>query len=271
MMMRAGDILMRARLTWWRFLPAAILVGIAASLAALHGVPVHLGVPPAMQRARFIRLLASRFTDDTGLPVTIDAVPAAAIEERIRRGDLDIVITHGNAAEGALDTAARRRAALSTMFVIVGPRSDPAHVWTAWSAVGALEKIAATHAPYQRSPATSVASDVEATLWRAADASIPEGPEPDTVEETLARAAAHGAYMIVDRPTFRRLGARTGLIALFEGDPALVDTYTVAELRHATTIMHRGRTFWHWFHSPKGEAAVRLAAVDGDRDYSLVH
>ena len=262
---------MRARLTWWRFLPAAILIGITAALAHLHSMPVHLGVPPAMQRAGFIRRLASRFTQDTGLPVTIDTVPAATIEERIRRGDLDIVIAHGPAAAAALDTATRRHAALSTMFVIVGPRSDPAQVWSAWSAVGAFEKIAATHAPYQRSPATSIAADVEASLWRAAEASVPESPAPDTVEETLAKADARGAYMIVDRPTFHRLGARRGLIALFEGDPALIDTYTVAELRPATTSMRRGRAFWRWFHSPKGEAAVRLAAVDGDRDYSLVY
>jgi tungstate transport system substrate-binding protein len=183
----------------------------------------------------------------------------------------DDPVLHGLAAAAALDIGTRRRAALSTMFVIVGPRSDPAHVWSSWSAVGALEKIAATHAPYQRSPATSVAADVEASLWRAAEGSSPEGPAPDTVEETLARAEARGAYMIVDRPTFRRLGAQSRLIALFEGDPALIDTYTVAELRPASTYLRRGRAFWHWFHSPKGEAAVRLAAVDGDRDYSFVH
>lgn len=269
--MRAADIFMFARLTRWRFLPAATLVGIAAALAYLHSVPVHLGAPPSMQRARFIGRLVSQFTRDTGFPVTIDTVSATTLAERIRSGDLDIVITHGVAAAAALDTAARRQADLSTTFVIVGPRSDPAHVWNAWSAVGAFEKIAAAHAPYQRSPASSVASDVEASLWREAGAPVPDGGTPDTVEETLARADARGAYMIVDRPTFHRLGARKRLIALFEGDPALIDMYTVAELRHATTNMQRGRAFWHWFHSPKGEAAVRLAAVDGDRDYSLVH
>ena len=262
--------MIRARFTWWRFLPAAILLGITAVLACLHDVPVHLGAPPAMQRARFIGRLASQFTRDTGFPVTIDTVPVATIDERIRRGDLDIVITHGPGA-ATLSTATTRHAALRTTFVIVGPRSDPAQVWNAWSAVGALENIAATHAPYQRSPATSVAAGVEASLWRAADASIPADAEPGTVEGALARADTRNAYMLVDRPTFRRLGSRTSLIVLFEGDPALIDTYSVVELRLATTIMHRGRTFWNWFHSPKGEAAVRLAAVDGDSDYSVDH
>jgi tungstate transport system substrate-binding protein len=268
---RTGVFLMRAQLTWWRFIPAAALVLVAGALASLHRVPVHLGAPPAMQRAGFVRRLASQFSRDTGFPVTIDTVPATKVDERVRRGDLDIVITHGPGAAGALDTATQMRADLSATFVIVGPPSDPAHVGSAWSASDALAKIAATRAPYQPSPTASVASDVEAAIWRTADSWSPRDVPPSTVQAALAMADGRGAYMIIDRPTFRRLSRRTHLTVLFEGDPALLDVYMVAELRHAATHTRCGKAFWTWFHSPEGKAAVRTAAFEGERDYFLVH
>jgi tungstate transport system substrate-binding protein len=262
---------MRARCTWWRFGPAAVLMLIVGALSYAEHAPLHLAASPAMLRDGFARRLAARFSRDTGLAVMIETISAQTVDQRIGRGDLDIVITHGGAAMAARDAAIRLQPALSTSYVIIGPALDPAHIRNAWSAMGAFERIAARHAPYQRSPTVSAASDVEASLSQAAEVLFDADPVPATVEGALARAAARGAYMLIDRPTFQRMGRGTNLALLFDDDPALRDVYTVAELRRGPAHEYAGRAFWRWLNSPDGRSAVRAASAEGNRGYFLVH
>jgi len=167
--------------------------------------------------------------------------PSGQILRSAAAGDLDVVITHAPSLEQRLlvapGHAAQRCPFVASRFVIVGPAADPAKVVGTSTAVDALRRIAAAHAPFASRGDSSGTHVKELALWQRAGVS-PKGQSwyLETGADqgaTLRVADERRAYALADLPTFMKLQG-VDLRVLLVGDTALVNPYTLYVVRTAT-------------------------------------
>ena len=85
------------------------------------------------------------------------------------RDDADLVLVHDPDAEQKFIAAGNgidRRQIAWNDFIVVGPRSDPAHIAGAHDAVAALKAIASAKAPFVSRGDKSGTDALEHRLWR---------------------------------------------------------------------------------------------------------
>ena len=160
-------------------------------------------VSAAQADERFITLSSTTSTQDsglfgfilpifkaaTGLSVHVVAVgtgQALAIGER---GDADALLVHDRVGEDkfvAEGFGIDRRDAMYNDFVIVGPKSDPAHIRGLKDARKALEQIAAAAAPFASRGDDSGTNRMELRLWKSAG--IQPGPQSSLLHGVWDRA-----------------------------------------------------------------------------------
>jgi tungstate transport system substrate-binding protein len=91
------------------------------------------------------------FTKETGITVHVLAQGTGQALQTAARDDADLVLVHDPEAEqkfiDAGDGIDRRQIAWND-FIVVGPRSDPAHIAGTHDAVAALKAIASAQAPF---------------------------------------------------------------------------------------------------------------------------
>src|SRR5215470_1017786 len=124
-----------------------------------------LAAVPAQADERFITLSSTTSTQDSGLFGHILPIFAAASGITVHvvavgtgqalaigaRGDADALLVHDRVGEDkfvADGSGINRRDVMYNDFVIVGPRSDPAHIRGLKDAREALKRIAQTAAPF---------------------------------------------------------------------------------------------------------------------------
>src|SRR5215472_10459684 len=91
------------------------------------------------------------FTKATGISVRVLALGTGQALDAARRGDADLVLVHDPEAEEKFiddGNGVNRRQIAWNDFIIVGPRSDRAHVVGTHDAVAALKSIAAAKAAF---------------------------------------------------------------------------------------------------------------------------
>jgi tungstate transport system substrate-binding protein len=160
-------------------------------------------------------------------------------------------------------------------FVVVGPRSDPAHVAGGHDAIEGFRAIAAAGAPFVSRGDKSGTDPLEKRLWRAA------GIDPATtgggkwyrdigggMGAALNAAVAMDAYTVSDRGTWLSFKNKASLGVLIEGDPRLINRYDVILLnpaKHPVPKQAAARRFAQWLVSPAGQAAIGAYQLDGDQ------
>jgi len=147
----------------------------------------------------------------------------------------------------------------SNEFYIVGPKSDPANIAKAESAVDAYRRIATAGARFVSRGDNSGTHQKEVQIWQKAGVS-PAGAwyivTKDFMTASLKRSNAENAYFMSDSSTWiMEKNVAPDLVILYRGDRALVNTY------HALTAP-AGST-------PGRETAVQfvayVASVDGQK------
>ena len=218
------------------------------------------------------------FTKETGITVHVLAQGTGQALETAARDDADLVLVHDPEAEqkfiAAGDGIDRRQIAWND-FIVVGPRTDPAHIAGSHDAVTALKAIADAQAPFVSRGDKSGTDALEHRLWRAA------GIDPATagggswyrdigggMGAALNTAQAMNAYTISDRRTWLSFGNKGALIVLVEGDPRLLNRYDVILLNPTTHPVPKqalAERFAKWLLSPKGQVAIGAYKVDGEQ------
>ncbi len=169
-------------------------------------------------------------------PIAIGTGQALAMG---KRGDADILLTHDPEAEIPLVMEGyfiNRRQFMHNDFVIVGPAQDPAKVARTKSAAAALRQIAEAKVTFVSRGDDSGTHKREQALWKAAGLSptriwyIEAG---QGMGATLGIASQKQAYTLTDRATFLNLQKTLGLQILLEGDPVLLNLYSVMEVNPA--------------------------------------
>jgi tungstate transport system substrate-binding protein len=261
---------------------AARMIRFVAFLVAI------LAAVSAQADERFITLSSTTSTQDSGLFDHILPIFTAATGTTVHvvavgtgqalaigaRGDADALLVHDRVGEDkfvADGFGVDRRDVMYNDFVIVGPRSDPAHIRGLKDAGAALKQIALAAASFASRGDDSGTNRMELRLWKSA------GVQPDPrggwyrdlgqgMGATLNIAAAMNAYTLTDRATWANFKNRQGLEILTEGDPALFNPYGSILVNPAKwpKVKYSEAKIWHeWLTSKAGGDAITSYRING--------
>ena len=178
--------------------------------------------------------LVPLFEDETGVNVQLIAIGTGAALRMAEEGNADVLLVHAPDAERALVEAGDlqdRRLVAYNDFLLVGPADDPAGVAGERDVETALTAIAAAESRFLSRGDDSGTHKKELALWAAA------GIEPgggwylesgQGMGASLTVADQREAYILTDRGAFLALRGTLELVAISEGDPALLNFYSVA-------------------------------------------
>jgi tungstate transport system substrate-binding protein len=217
-----------------------------------------LATTTSTQDSGLLDVLVPSFRRETGYPVKTIAVGSGEAIELGSRGEADVVLAHSPADEEALmatGRAGRRQLVMHNDFVLVGPGDDPARI-RGLPAPRALERIAASQAPFVSRGDDSGTHSRELALWETAGAT----PAGDWYAEsgqgmgaTLRIALERRAYTLADRGTWLATGTGEELPVLVEGGTDLLNVYHVIDMtrRAGDRVNVAGaRAFADWIVSP---------------------
>jgi len=217
------------------------------------------------------------FTKETGIEVRVIAQGTGQALATAARGDADLVLVHDPEAEDHFMVEGHgrdRRQIAWNDFIIVGPKTDPAHVAGGHDAVAALTAIAAVQAPFVSRGDKSGTDALEKRLW--SKAGIDRVASAGGVwyrdigggmGAALNAASAMAAYTLSDRGTWLSFNNKGPLVVVVEGDPALLNRYDVILLdpvKHPDAKQAAARQLAEWLTSPEGQGAIGAYTLAGE-------
>src|SRR5450432_4738144 len=110
---------------------AAILTLIAHDTALAQDRSIVVASTTSTEQSGLFGFLLPRFTEKTSIRVNVVAVGTGQALDIGRRGDADVVFVHDRPAEEkfmAEGGGVRRFDVMYNDFVVIGPKSDPAHI-----------------------------------------------------------------------------------------------------------------------------------------------
>ena len=258
-----------------RFIFAAAML-VAGYAAAEQPFIVVASTTSTEQSGLFSHLLPA-FTKDTGIDVRVVAVGTGQALDIGRRGDADVVFVHDKAAELkwlAEGNGVERYPVMYNDFVLIGPKSDPAHVAGGNDIAAALEKIATAQPPFVSRADKSGTYSAELRLWKAAGVDIAKAKGPwyretgSGMGPALNTAAGMNAYILSDRGTWLNFKNRGELEIVVQGDKRLFNQYGVMLVnphKHPNVKAALGQRFIDWLVSPRGQAVIASYTIGGQQ------
>ncbi len=256
-------------------LAAAFLLVQAASAAVSQGSFITVASTTSTEESGLFDYLLPAFTKETGIQVRVVAVGTGQALKIGERGDCDVVFVHDTPSELAFverGFGIDRREVMYNDFILVGPKSDPAHVDGGKDIVVAFRKIAEAKAPFVARGDDSGTSKAEMRLWKEA------GIDPKTagggwyrdtgsgMGPTLNTAAAMDGYTLSDRGTWLSFKNKQNLTIVVEGDRRLFNQYGVMMVnpaKHPHVKQDLGRKFIDWLTSASGQKTIADYKING--------
>jgi tungstate transport system substrate-binding protein len=260
-------------------LPLVVLLSRAAG-AAEQPAPqsIILASTTSVENSGLLAHILPAFTKETGITVHVLAQGTGQALQTAARNDADLVLVHDPEAEqkfiAAGDGIDRRQIAWND-FIVVGPRSDPAHIVGTNDAVGALKAIAGARAPFVSRGDKSGTDALEHRLWRVTGIDPAKAGGGSWYRDigggmgaALNAAQAMDAYTISDRGTWLSFANKGHLAVMVDGDPRLLNRYDVILLnpaKHPVPKQALAKRFAQWLVSPEGQAAIGAYKVHGEQ------
>ena len=247
--------------------------------AAAESAPrqaIVLASTTSVENSGLLAKILPLFTKETGIEVRVIAQGTGQALATAARGDADLVLVHDPEAEdhfSAEGHCSERRQLAWNDFIIVGPKTDPAHVAGGHDAVAALTAIAAARAPFVSRGDKSGTDALEKRLWRkAALDPVASGGAwyrdiGGGMGAALNAASAMAAYTLSDRGTWLSFNNKGPLVVVVEGDPALLNRYDVMLLdpvKHPDVKHAAARQLAEWLTSPEGQAVIGAYTISGE-------
>jgi tungstate transport system substrate-binding protein len=239
---------------------------------------IRLASTTSVENSGLLGQILPNFTKETGIEVHVLAQGTGQALATAARGDADLVLVHDPEAEEkfiAEGHGVDRRQIAWNDFIVIGPRSDPAHVGGGHDAVAAFSAIAEARAPFVSRGDKSGTDALEKRLWRAAETDPAKAGGGAWYRDigggmgaALNTASAMGAYTLSDRGTWLSFGNKGDLTVLVEGDPRLLNRYDVILLdpkKHPEAKHQPARRFADWLASPDGQAAIGAYKVKSEQ------
>lgn len=260
----------------------AVIQAIAAALLVTLSSPAWADAPfitvastTSTQNSGLFGYMLPHFQKDTGIAVHVVAVGTGAALDIGKRCDADALLVHAKPAELRYVKAGYgvdRHDVMYNDFVIVGPKSDPAHIKGMKHAAVALQKIANHKSIFLSRGDNSGTNKKELLLWRQTKVN-PKKVSGTWYRETgsgmgatLNTAAAMNGYTLTDRGTWISFNNRRNLKILVQGDPQLFNQYGVMLInpkRCPTVKQKEAMKFLTWMISPRGQHVVASYRLRG--------
>jgi tungstate transport system substrate-binding protein len=233
---------------------------------------VILATTTSTQDTGLLDVLVPLFEEDTGYNVKVIAVGTGQALAMGERGDADVMLVHAPASEKKVvdeGVGIDRRLVMHNDFVLLGPSSDPAGVQGATLAVDALTKIYDKGAAFVSRGDDSGTDKLEKALWKKAGLD-PTGQSwyeesGQGMGATLQIANQRDAYIMSDRGTYLATKDSLSLIIVLEGDPGLLNVYSVMEVNPDKFDLVNGpggKAFADFMVSVKAQTVIKDFGVD---------
>jgi tungstate transport system substrate-binding protein len=232
---------------------------------------ITLATTTSLQDSGLLDVLVPKFLAQSGIEVKVVAVGTGQALELARRGDADVLSVHDPAEEEkfmAEGHGLERRPIMYNDFVLVGPPSDPAGVKGRASIVEAFTRIAQTGSRFVSRGDESGTHAREKAVWRLATVD-PKGDwyirAGAGMGHVLRLANEKRAYTLSDRGTYLALRQGLDLAVLTEGDPLLINQYSVIVVnsaKHPHVKPQAARQFADFLLSPKTQQTIAAFGVD---------
>jgi tungstate transport system substrate-binding protein len=251
--------------------------GLFCSFARAEERSIVVASTTSTEQSGLFGFILPQFTARTGIKVNVVAVGTGQALDIGRRGDADVVFVHDRPAEEKFMSegfGVKRFDVMYNDFVVIGPKSDPAHIGGDKDVVEAFRKIAASRAPFISRGDRSGTHAAELRYWKDAgiDIDVVKGPWYRDIGQgmgaALNMAASTDAYVLSDRGTWLAFGNRGTLAILVEGDRRLFNQYGVMLVnpaKHPNVKTADGQTFVDWLVSPDGQKTIAAYKIGGEQ------
>ena len=159
-------------------------------------------------------------------------------------------------------------------FILVGPKSDPAHVNGMKNIAEALRKIKDANAPFISRGDRSGTHTAELKLWQDAGIDIEKdhGDRYKSIGQGMGAALniaqASNAYVLSDRGTWLHFENKGDLEIVVQGDKRMFNQYGVILVnpqKCPNVQAQLGEQFVDWLVSPDGQKTIADYKIDGER------
>ena len=262
---------------WVRSLAAGCLLLLASASSSAQEQFITVASTTSTEESGLFDHLLPAFTKETGIQVRVVAVGTGQALKIGERGDCDVVFVHDKPAELAFverGFGVDRREVMYNDFILLGPKSDPAHVNGGKDIVAALRKIAEAKAPFVARGDDSGTSKAEMRFWKEAGID-PKAVGGDRYRDTgsgmgptLNAAAAMDGYTLSDRGTWLSFKNKQNLEILVEGDRRLFNQYGVMLVnpaKHPHVKQDLARKFIDWLTSAIGQKTIADYRINGEQ------
>lgn len=254
-----------ARFPAARRLIVLVLLLVATSCSTKRSETLTLATTTSTQDSGLLDVLMPLFRAQTGIEVKVVAVGTGQALQLGRRGDADVLLVHDPATEEkfmADGFGAERRDVMYNDFVLVGPPADPAGIKGPPAVAEAFRRVARRGSPFVSRGDESGTHQKEKEIWRQT------GIEPKGdwyiragagMGQVLRMANEKRAYTLTDRGTYLAQRQGLDLTILSEGDPVLVNRYSVIVVspeKHPRVHSQAARQFAEFLLSPETQKAI---------------
>ena len=229
------------------------------------------------QDSGLFEYLLPLFTKKTGITVKVVAQGTGQALDTGRRGDADVVFVHAKSAEEkflAEGQGVKRFPVMYNDFVLIGPKSDPAHVKGMKDVGKAFQTIKDKQAPFISRGDRSGTHIAELKLWKDSDIDIEKDKGPwykaigQGMGAALNTAGASNAYVLADRGTWIHFKNKGDLEIVVEGDKRMFNQYgvmLVSPEKHPNVKKDLGQQFIDYLVSPQGQKDIANYKIDGQQ------
>lgn len=220
--------------------------------------------------------LLPQFQEKTGIRVKVVALGTGRALDTGRRCAADVVFVHAKAQEEKFlkdGYGVERFPVMYNDFVLIGPKSDPAHLKGMKNVAESLHKIKEAKAPFISRGDGSGTHTAELKLWQ--DAGIEIEKDHDDWYKSIGQgmgaalnvASASEAYVLSDRGTWINFKNKGDLEIVVQGDKRMFNQYGVMLVnpqKCPNVKAQLGQRFVDWVVSPEGQKAIVDYKIDGE-------
>jgi tungstate transport system substrate-binding protein len=186
---------------------------------------------------------------------------------------VDVVLVHAPAAEKefvAKGFGVNRQEIMENDFLLVGPADDPAKLGECKTAADAMKRLSNGQTAFISRGDDSGTHKAERSLWAAAGVQ-PKGAwyleAGQGMGPTLTMANEKQGYTLSDMGTFLAMRKKLNLKVCFQGDPALLNLYSVMAVnpkRHPGTRYDDAMKLVQWLTGADAQALIGKFTIDGE-------
>jgi len=219
-----------------------------------------------------LKVMLPPFEKANNLKMDVISVGTGKALKLGENGDVDVVFVHSRPAEDkfvADGFGVDRKDVMYNDYVLLGPKSDPAGVKNAKSAVEAFKILAEGKAPFISRGDESGTHKKEKKIWK--DSGItPKGAwyieAGQGMGAVLQMANDKQGYTLADRGTYISQAGKLDLVIVLEGDKALFNPYGIIAVnpkKHPKAQYDLAKKFIAYLTSPEGQKIIADYKING--------